>query len=399
MPPTPRPGMVNRMWFPNDDEDDEDRVQMTNARPTRQRTVPLPNRERGLNKARHTLRTTPSYIATSNNLAIYYPPNSGFLAYLPNAWVPFAELIRLNEPAGMIYFYYPFLFGTLLAACLLKTTISPTTLFGTNLVLFAAAFMARSAACAWSDVMNASYDYQVSRCRLRPIVRGAITPAAGVVYAAIFFAIWLGIIFQLPGLHLRQLVSYVFFHSAYPVIKRYTYYAPLCRGFTLATGVMIGSSVLGVDIIALSAAGGSYDAVNNTIAAVLCLWLASAMWTVIVEVVQEYQGLKDDLQAGMVSFAVASHRYGKLLISLAAMVQLGLLFMTGDYMGAGPMYFAVACGGPAVLLVWMLFSLDLESPGSCSWWYRNGLWVVGECIGEGLVAEYLSRRYGLWGGN
>lgn len=399
MPPTPRPGMVNRMWFPNDDEDDEDRVRTTNVRPTRQRTVPLPKMERGLKKARHTLRTTPSYIATSNNLAIYYPPNSGFLAYLPNAWVPFAELIRINEPAGMIYFYYPFLFGTLLAACLLKTTIYPATLFGTNLVLFAATFMARSAACAWSDVLNASYDYQVSRCRLRPIVRGAITPAAGVVYAAIFLAIWLGIIFQLPGLHLRQLVSYVVFHAAYPVIKRYTHYAPLCMGFTLATGVMIGSSVLGVDIIALSAAGGSYDAVNNTIAAILCLWLASAMWTVIVEVVQEYQGLKDDLQAGMVSFAVASHRYGKLLLSLAAMVQLGLLFMTGVYMGVGPLYFALACGGTAVLLVWMLLSLDLESPESCSWWYRNGLWVVGVCIGEGLVAEYLSRRYGLWGGN
>lgn len=185
----------------------------------------------------------------------------------------------------------------------------------------------------------------------------------------------------------------------YPLSKRYTYLAPLWMGFTLATGVIVGSSVSGVDTIALRTAGGSYDAVNNTIAAVLCLWLASVMWTVIVEVVQDFQGLKDDLQAGIVSLAVARRYDAKPLLSSAAIVQLGLLFMTGVLMEAGPLHFAGACSVTAVSLVWVLLKVDLESPESCLWWFRHGHWLVGGSIAGGLAAEYLSRRYGLWGGN
>ncbi len=400
MPPAPRPGMVNRMWFPNHDED---RVQIRAATSDAMNTgppstVPLPKLDPGLGKRLHAQKTTPSFTYTSKDLAIYQPPKSGFIAHLPKAWVPYAELIRINESAGILYFYYPFLFGSLLAACLLKTITSPSTLFTANSILFAASFMARSAACAWTDVLNAGHDHQVSRCRLRPVVRGAVTPLSGYIYAAVLFVMWLGITASLPGLHLRQLASYVVFIMIYPLSKRYTYYAPLCMGFTLATGVIVGSSVLGVDVIALRAAGGSCYAVNNAIAAVLCLWLASVMWIVIVEVVQDFQGLKDDRQAGIVSLAVAHHHDAKPLLSSAAVVQLGLLIATGLLVGAGPLYFAGACGGTAVFLVWMLLSVDLESPESCLWWFRHGHWLVGGSIAGGLATEYVSRRYGLWGG-
>jgi len=403
MPPTPRPGMANRVWFPDDGED-QDQVSasvgdaMDLDRDVRRDGRPLSDSEFLIGASFSDLGSTISDPRMSGDIASYQPPKSGFLYYLPTAWVPYAELVRINEPAGTFYFYYPFLFGNLLAACLLKTTISPRTLLTSNIILFAASFMARTAACAWSDIMQADYDHQVFRCRQRPIVRGAITPFKGYICVVFLFTMWLGIIATLPGIYYRQVASYVVFNMLYPLSKRYTYYAPLCMGFTLATGVIVGSSVLGVDIIALRAAGGlDHAVVDNAIAAVLCLWLASVMWTVIVEVVQDFQGLKDDLQAGVMSLAVAHHHHAKPMLWSAAIIQVGYLFMTGVLMGAGPIYFAGACGGTAISLTWMLLSVDLESPKSCMWWFHRGHWFVGGNVAGGLAAEYVSRRYGFLG--
>lgn len=323
----------------------------------------------------------------SKSLPSYQPPQLGFLSYLPPSWVPYAELIRVTKPCGIYYFYYPFLFGSLFAACLSPSSVSPLDLLQTNITLFAAAFMARNAACAWNDNLDVDYDQQVFRCRLRPIARGAISPRNGYIYAAILFAIWLAIMNALPQQHIKYTIPYVVFHVLYPLSKRFTYYTPACIGFTFAIGVFIGSTVLGVDANELRIAG-SYHA----LAALFSFYCVAGTWTVVYEGIYSFQDLEDDLKAGVMSLAVGHQHHAKQLLSSMALLQVALLVATGTLIEAGPLYFVGTVGGTAASLSYMLWSVDLTKPEDCWWWFRDGHWFVGCSITAGFLMEYWSRR-------
>ncbi|KAK6602681.1 4-hydroxybenzoate polyprenyl transferase [Botrytis cinerea] len=108
---------------------------------------------------------TPSPIITP-----YVPPTTGLLSKLPSSWVPYAELIRLDKPAGTYYLFFPCLFSTLLAAPLTAPIVSPLTVVGTSLLFFSGALIMRGAGCTINDLwieiltlMLLGLDYALSR--------------------------------------------------------------------------------------------------------------------------------------------------------------------------------------------------------------------------------------------
>ncbi|KAM0803858.1 hypothetical protein BDR22DRAFT_886165 [Usnea florida] len=131
------------------------------------------------------------------------------------------------------------------------------------MTLFAAAFMACNSACAWNDNLDVDFDRQVFRCRLRPIVRRAITPLNGYIYAAALFG-------------LGQ-----------------TLYVPQ-TGLMVVIDLFIGSSVLGVGIPQLGAA-----AFGRAVAAIACLYTATGTWVIVYEGTYSFQDLTHDLKAGI----------------------------------------------------------------------------------------------------
>ena len=94
------------------------------------------------------------------------------------------------------------------------------------MTLFAAAFMACHSACAWNDNLDVDFDRQVLRCRVQQIVRGAITPLNGYIYAAALFGLGVGILATLPELHLKYTIPYVIVNLTYPLSKRSMYHKP-----------------------------------------------------------------------------------------------------------------------------------------------------------------------------
>lgn len=120
----------------------------------------------------------------ARKLSTCYTSSSGFLNHLPRAWVPFAELARLDKPTGIYLFYLPHLFGTLFAVCLLPLqnkeifTSSDLWLHLTkqNILLLTGTVFFRSAACSWNDTLDIDFDRRVARCRSRPLARGAVQP-------------------------------------------------------------------------------------------------------------------------------------------------------------------------------------------------------------------------------
>jgi len=114
----------------------------------------------------------------------YSPPTKGFLSYLPSQWVTYAELIRIHKPAGILYIYFPYIFGSLFAASIRYSMPSLRALTTANLLLFAVAFIVRSIGCSWNDIVDRELGCHVARCRIRPIARGALTPKQGYIFTA-----------------------------------------------------------------------------------------------------------------------------------------------------------------------------------------------------------------------
>lgn len=316
----------------------------------------------------------------------YKAPAGGVLARLPREWVPYAELIRLDKPAGILYFYFPYLFGLLQTACVIKPTPSPSNLFKTNALIFCSIIAFRSAAVAWNDILNADLDRQVARCRLRPMARKAISSSKALFFAASNLAVWTLVMLNFSNRALFYSIFYAMLHAAYPLTKRITNYAPVFLGITFACGTCISRVILEDDVV--------YTDIRQFILAnpdSLALYVACVLWTVIYETIYQFQDVKDDARAGIGSMAVRHNHTTKWMLAGTAAIQVGCLEVAGFYVGAGKVYSVGACGGAACSLLLMIGCVNLDLPSDCMWWFKNGTWIVGGCITIGLLMEYAFR--------
>ena len=106
--------------------------------------------------------------------AAYVAPTTGILSLLPSSWIPYAELVRLDKPAGTYYLFFPCLFSTLMAASYASSPTLP--MVKTSILFFVGALIMRGAGCSINDFWDRNLDPHVARTRLRPIARGAISP-------------------------------------------------------------------------------------------------------------------------------------------------------------------------------------------------------------------------------
>lgn len=320
----------------------------------------------------------------------YQRPETGLLSTLPKQWLPYAELIRLTKPIGVIAIYFPYLFGALYAASTLKPLRPPppTSVLQTSLLLFLASFLLRSAGCSWNDIIDRDLDAKVARCRLRPMVRGAISARNGYIFTAAQGLLWLAVLGSISVHLLPYTLPLSGLVLIYPFAKRVTYYPQVVLGVILAWGVVIGYEA-GVE--QFRSLHGVPSAPTSSWIGLACLCLSNALWTVIYDTIYAAQDRLDDIKAGIKSMSVHyGHRTKTLLFALGAM-EVVLQILAGVMMGARPGYYAGTCAGTAVVIAVIIWNVDLSKPESCSWWFTNGCLAFGTTVTSGLVTEYLLR--------
>ncbi|KAG7145945.1 Prenytransferase ascA like protein [Verticillium longisporum] len=134
-----------------------------------------------------------------DEVKIYSRPSHGIFCFIPDAWVPYAELMRLDRQSGFWAFYWHYLIGLGFAI-----NIPP---FSSDLDLKALVLLAaylglwnitfRGITCTWNDNLDQNFDRQVTRCRLRPIPRGAVTTAQAHIFTAAQIALGACILYPL----------------------------------------------------------------------------------------------------------------------------------------------------------------------------------------------------------
>jgi 4-hydroxybenzoate polyprenyltransferase len=319
--------------------------------------------------------------ASKQPLAPYQPPSKGLLSLLPRSVVPYAELIRLDKPTGTYYLFFPCLFSTLLTAPLVSPIASPLTIFYYTSLFLTGSLVMRGAGCTINDLWDRNLDPHVTRTRLRPIARGAITPTAAIIFTGAQLLTGLAVLVQFPTPCLYYGIPSLLLVAPYPLAKRVTHYPQFILGLTFSWGAIMGFPALGIDLLsnqsALYAAG--------------LLYASNVAWTVLYDMIYAHMDIKDDAKAGIKSIALRHEKDTKAVLSGLAVLQVGLLAAAGMAAGAGPVFFAGSCGGAAVTLGTMIWKVELGSVADCWWWFRNGAWLTGGVIAAGLLGDYVTR--------
>lgn len=307
------------------------------------------------------------------------------VARLPPSWRPYAELMRLDKPAGFYAFYFPYVIGTSYAACLPQIPPDFQHLIRLLTVFLIGSVILRGVACAWNDTMDQDYDRKVARCRQRPVARGAISTSRALGFTAALALAGLVPLFvaTLPTACAFHALAVVVLFTLYPFAKRVTYYPQVVLGFPFAWAIPLACAALGLDPFEID----GYFAAAPTVA----LMGANVLWTMIYDTIYAHQDIEDDVKAGVLSMAVRFAETTKLLATVLGTAQVLLLLLTGWLAQLRLVYFVVACGGAAIALAIMIVRVDLKDPASCAWWFENGFWFVGGSVAAGFFMTYLER--------
>ncbi|KAF2210406.1 hypothetical protein CERZMDRAFT_45246 [Cercospora zeae-maydis SCOH1-5] len=358
-------------------------------RPARTSTsIPLPHKRELRFQHTVSLPATPPTGSTPDiALQPYKPPTTGLLSYFPRSWVPYAELIRLDKPAGTYYLFLPCLFSTLMAAPLTNPVIPPIAVLYTTGLFFTGALIMRGAGCTVNDLWDRNLDPHVARTRLRPIARGAITVRQAIPYLGMQLFAGLALLLQFPLVCLFYGVPSLLLVATYPLAKRVTNYPQAVLGLTFSWGAMMGFPALGIDLLS--------DATALTAAA--CLYGSCVAWTIVYDMIYAYQDIRDDAKAGIKSIALAQEKNAKLFLSAVSAIQVGLLAGAGVAIGAGPVYFLGTVAGTAATSVYMIRRVNLNDVEDAAYWFFKGAWKwTGGIITLGLTGEYLCHYFGLY---
>lgn len=318
-------------------------------------------------------------------IAQYSPPKTGLIAALPQRWIPYAELIRLDKPAGTYYLFFPCLFSTVLAASMTPHITIPQVV-GTSALFFSGAFIMRGAGCSINDLWDRNLDPHVERTKFRPIARGAISAEKAIVFTGFQLLAGLGILLQFPLECLWYGIPSLLLVTTYPLAKRITNYPQVILGLTFSWGAIMGFPALGVDLLT-----------NRTALEVAtALYGSCVSWTVLYDMIYAHMDKKDDINAGIKSIALRHEHNTKSVLSGLAAVQVVLLGTAGVAAGAGPIFFIGSCGSAILSLGVMIWRVQLNNVRSCWWWFKNGCLLTGGGISLGMFCEYLTQSFGLY---
>ncbi|KKY24993.1 putative 4-hydroxybenzoate polyprenyl [Phaeomoniella chlamydospora] len=315
---------------------------------------------------------------TKGGLFVDVAPRKGILAYLPESWVPYAELIRLEKPIGFAIVYLPYVMGILYGACIAPEPLPVSALLYRARVFLLWSLVLRGAGCAYDDIVDQDLDRQVDRCRTRPIPRGAITTTQGWLFTTGLSLVGFFSLSLLPWECTIDAGIITLLSLIYPFMKRFTNYTQVVLGLAIGFAIIMAAHSFDVDPLA-----------RSTYVPTLCLWFAVGFLMMLYDIIYARQDTKDDVKAGVKSMAVRYRHHVKAVTSLLAFAVAGLLATTGIYTGMGPMYYLIAVGGTCSSLWAMIGLMDLESPSNYPRFCAGAYVLTSISVIGGFTAEYM----------
>jgi len=289
---------------------------------------------------------------------------SGWVARLPQAWRPYALLMRLDRPIGSWLLFLPGLWAFAMVAPDWRQGLWLTALFGLGAVLM------RGAGCVVNDLWDRDLDRQVERTAGRPLASGALRARHALVFLALVLAAALLILLQLNRaaqmLGVASLVPVVL----YPLAKRVTDWPQAVLGVIFSWAAPMG----------YAAVTGGLDA------AAFALWAAGFFWILGYDTIYAHQDREDDALVGIRSSALRLGEKTRPFLILCYGLTMGLLMLAGWLAGLAPWYL-LGLAVPGAMLARQVIQLDIADPALCL-----RLFKANRDVGLAIAAAFLLGR-------
>jgi 4-hydroxybenzoate polyprenyltransferase len=318
---------------------------------------------------------------SSKEKMAYQHPQSGILSYLPQFWVPYAELARIERPAGYLYAFWPCTWSTMIAASLRLDSISAGEILNKLLLWAVFCILVRSAGCVCNDIWDRDIDPHVERTRFRPLARNAVTVHNAMIFGATLLLCGLTVMTQLlevPYWYYLPLATFVILYGG---AKRVTYYPQVILGLTMGSGAVLGFPATGIDLFSDSIA----------LSEAIHMVLFTVGWQVIVDMIYANVDVHDDRKIGVKSMAVI-HSGKAVLVVMIALQALSII-MIGIFWQATLSFFIWTAGLVLLCSGSMVYCVNLNDPKSCMWWFKGNSWHVGLVTFCGFVGQYVVKKY------
>ncbi|MCA3423372.1 MAG: 4-hydroxybenzoate octaprenyltransferase [Roseomonas sp.] len=289
---------------------------------------------------------------------------TGWVARLPQAWRPYALLMRLDRPIGSWLLFLPGLWAFAVVAPDWRQGLWLTALFGLGAVLM------RGAGCVVNDLWDRDLDRQVERTAGRPLASGALRPRHALVFLALVLAVALLILLQLNRTAQVLGVASLLPVVLYPLAKRVTDWP---------------QAVLGV-IFSWAAPMGYVAVMGRLDAAALALWAAGFFWILGYDTIYAHQDREDDALVGIRSSALRLGEKTRPFLILCYGLTMGLLVLAGWLAGLAPWYL-LGLALPGTMLARQVIQLDIADPALCL-----RLFKANRDVGLAIAAAFLLGR-------
>lgn len=295
---------------------------------------------------------------------------------LPEKWIPYAELMRLEKPVGTWLLYLPCSWAIIMGAMETGATLGHTAwmlgLFGIG------ALIMRGAGCTINDIFDRNLDDKVIRSVERPIASKRVSVKNASLFLGAQTAVGMGILAQLPAncwwLGLASL-PIVF---TYPLFKRFTYYPQAALSACFNWGALLGFPAMGI----------------MDWSTMIPLYVGSYLWCMIYDTIYAHQDKRFDIKAGIKSTALAWGKNTKTVCNVLATSQFAMYALAG--INSGLMMGPGFIGGLSIFayrVFTMIRKVDLDNPDDC-WKAFTGNIKTGLYFSYALFFDYVLQLMG-----
>lgn len=272
------------------------------------------------------------------------------MRFVPQPFVPHAQLARLDRPIGTWLLFLPCLWGMALAGSAINSY--PPLSF---IALFAiGALVMRGAGCTFNDIADREIDAKVDRTALRPLPSGRISVVGAWGFLLTQAFIGLLVLLQFNWFTVALCMGSLVLVALYPFMKRVTYWPQFFLGLTFNWGALVG-----------------YSAIAGTLSpATYALYAAGVFWTLGYDTIYAHQDREDDALIGVRSTALLFGRHTGFALIFFYGGCLAALALAG-YWAELTVLFWVGLGVAGYHLIMQIIRLDIDDGARCLALFRS----------------------------
>ncbi len=266
-------------------------------------------------------------------------------------FVQYGLLMRVDKPIGILLLLWPTLWALWLA-----TDGMPQAWM--VIVFTLGVFLTRSAGCVINDFADRNLDGQVARTVSRPLASGKVTEKETLILFLVLSLLAFFLVLALNTLSLFLSVIAIIIATAYPFMKRITYFPQVVLGAAFSMAIPM-----------------AFAATNNEIPkSAWLLYVANLLWVLAYDTFYGMVDKRDDLKVGIKSTAIL---FGEADLQIIGIVQGFFIFgmlLVGQSFELNFWYYIglITASG---LIAWQIYSCRNRQPERCFNAFLNNNWV------------------------